>query len=135
MRLVIDTTKRCQYQVDIDLRMCYGMLSICIIRISIYSRGYESDDKSIPPTQPIPVEWLSWIKGTRQYPPTDDEIALNRTRQQSQLATDLETEKRAPSVDVEGPGAGDRIKHFPKSYSDFERADNADDSKKKSTPS
>jgi hypothetical protein len=77
-------------------------------------------------TTTLPVEWLAWIKGTRKYPPTDDEIALNRSRQQSQLAIDSETERRAPSVDVEGPGAGDRTKHYPKTYEDFDRSDDDD---------
>uniref|UniRef100_A0AC34QA57 NADH dehydrogenase [ubiquinone] 1 alpha subcomplex subunit 12 n=1 Tax=Panagrolaimus sp. JU765 TaxID=591449 RepID=A0AC34QA57_9BILA len=80
-------------------------------------RGYEPVVEGGKP----PLEWDAWLKGTRRFPPSDEEIALNRQRQQQQLAEDAQTEKRAPKIGSRGKGAADvdRPKSYPK-YDDLE---------------
>ncbi|CAP21875.1 Protein CBG00422 [Caenorhabditis briggsae] len=95
------------------------------------SRGFD------PPTSGAHIEpdleWQAWLRGTRRnvdvmywnlyfdrFPPSDTEIAINRMKQQAQLAQDSNTEKRAPHVQSEGKGAGDhQPQKFPK-YKDLE---------------
>ncbi|PAV86188.1 hypothetical protein WR25_05339 [Diploscapter pachys] len=86
------------------------------------SRGFEppsGQNKYWRPGQPLPqppIEWSSWVKGTRRIPPTDQEIALNRMKQQAQIAEDIKTAKQAPHVSSTGKGAGDT---GPKAYPSF----------------
>lgn len=42
-------------------------------------RGYEAATEDGP--KPA-IEWESWLKGTRRFPPSDEEIAINRLKQQ-----------------------------------------------------
>uniref|UniRef100_A0A915NX79 NADH dehydrogenase [ubiquinone] 1 alpha subcomplex subunit 12 n=3 Tax=Meloidogyne TaxID=189290 RepID=A0A915NX79_9BILA len=80
------------------------------------SRGYDPAPGAPDP----PVEWLSWTKMTRRFPPSEEEIRLNRARQQQQLEADAETEKRAPTVATKG-GAVEKDKGFPEyKEKDFE---------------
>ncbi|VDP16140.1 unnamed protein product [Heligmosomoides polygyrus] len=44
------------------------------------TRGYDPPPEA-PESQPS-VEWQSWLKGTRRFPPSEQEIALNRMKQQ-----------------------------------------------------
>ncbi|KIH44614.1 hypothetical protein ANCDUO_25360 [Ancylostoma duodenale] len=44
------------------------------------TRGYDPPPNN-PKSEPG-VEWQSWLKGTRRFPPSDDEIALNRMKEQ-----------------------------------------------------
>ncbi|GMT24526.1 hypothetical protein PFISCL1PPCAC_15823, partial [Pristionchus fissidentatus] len=64
------------------------------------------------------VEWQSWLKGTRRFPPSDQEIALNRARQQAQLTEDAAREKRAPVVTSTGKGASESTQ--PRSYPKYD---------------
>ncbi|CAI5448441.1 unnamed protein product [Caenorhabditis angaria] len=81
-------------------------------------RGFEPP-KNSPKIEPD-IEWQAWLRGTRRFPPSDQEIALNRQKQQAQLAQDSNTEKRAPIVNSEGMGSGDhKPQKFPK-YKDLE---------------
>jgi NADH dehydrogenase [ubiquinone] 1 alpha subcomplex assembly factor 2 len=81
-------------------------------------RGYEQVDSDAPKPN---IEWEAWLKGTRRFPPSEEEIQINRLRQQKQLAQDSETEKRAPKIGSTGKGAGDidRPKQYP-TYDDLE---------------
>uniref|UniRef100_A0A914CBJ8 NADH dehydrogenase [ubiquinone] 1 alpha subcomplex subunit 12 n=1 Tax=Acrobeloides nanus TaxID=290746 RepID=A0A914CBJ8_9BILA len=84
-------------------------------------RGY---DPSPDPNAPKPsVEWHSWTTGSRRFPPSEQEIQMNRLRAQSQLSEDAETEKRAPKIESTGKGAADvdRPHAFP-TYKDIEIA-------------
>ncbi|CAB3409367.1 unnamed protein product [Caenorhabditis bovis] len=89
------------------------------------ARGFEA-----PPSGPRiepGIEWQAWLRGTRRFPPSDDEIALNRMKQQAQIAQDAHTEKRAPLVSSQGIGAGDHHpQKFPK-YEDLEISPGAQD--------
>ncbi|KAK0409389.1 hypothetical protein QR680_004510 [Steinernema hermaphroditum] len=83
------------------------------------TRGYDppaSGERHAPS-----IEWESWLKGTRRFPPSDQEIFLNRQRQQAQAKQDTVTEKRAPRIDTTGKGFADidRPKQFPH-YADLE---------------
>ncbi|GMS96969.1 hypothetical protein PENTCL1PPCAC_19144, partial [Pristionchus entomophagus] len=87
------------------------------------SRGFEPPkdaQKTVDYSGPS-VEWQSWLKGTRRFPPGDQEIALNRARQQAQLTEDAAREKRAPIVTSTGKGASESTqpRHYPK-YEDLE---------------
>uniref|UniRef100_A0A7E4UY88 NADH:ubiquinone oxidoreductase complex assembly factor 2 n=1 Tax=Panagrellus redivivus TaxID=6233 RepID=A0A7E4UY88_PANRE len=92
-------------------------------------RGYDNETQGGP--KPA-LEWEAWLKGTRRFPPSDEEIKLNRLRQQKQLAEDNITEKRAPKIASRGRGAGDvdQPKNYPK-YSDMEVAPGAPNAKDK----
>uniref|UniRef100_A0AC34GSQ1 NADH dehydrogenase [ubiquinone] 1 alpha subcomplex subunit 12 n=1 Tax=Panagrolaimus sp. ES5 TaxID=591445 RepID=A0AC34GSQ1_9BILA len=81
-------------------------------------RGYDQTD---PNASKPAIEWESWLKGTRRFPPSDEEIQLNRLRQQKQLEQDSVTERRAPKIGSSGKGAGDidRPKQYP-TYDDME---------------
>ncbi|GMR49716.1 hypothetical protein PMAYCL1PPCAC_19911, partial [Pristionchus mayeri] len=84
------------------------------------SRGFEPPPgvkHSIDYTGPS-VEWTSWLKGTRRFPPDEQEIALNRARQQAQLAGDAAREKRAPVITSTGKGASESSQ--PRSYPKYE---------------
>ncbi|CAD5219166.1 unnamed protein product [Bursaphelenchus okinawaensis] len=89
--------------------------------------GFEQADSNSQPS----LEWESWLKGTRRFPPSDQELALNEARrehiEQKQHLQDAQTEKRAPHVASRGQGAGDldRKKHFP-AYDDIELAPGAE---------
>ncbi|EYC31493.1 hypothetical protein Y032_0004g2184 [Ancylostoma ceylanicum] len=47
------------------------------------TRGYDPPPNN--PTSQPGVEWQSWLKGTRRFPPSDDEIALNRMKEQDKM--------------------------------------------------
>ncbi|KHN81353.1 hypothetical protein Tcan_18155 [Toxocara canis] len=80
-------------------------------------RGYEP---ASPTSEPPVLEWQAWLKGTRRFPPSDEEIQINRLRQQAQRIEDSKIEKEAPRIESTGRGAGDTgPKPFPK-YDDFE---------------
>ncbi|KAK0398562.1 hypothetical protein QR680_002646 [Steinernema hermaphroditum] len=83
------------------------------------TRGYDppASGQQHAPT----IEWESWLKGTRRFPPSEEEIFLNRRRQQAQALQDTVTEKRAPHIGTTGKGFADidRPKQFPK-YDDLE---------------
>ncbi|CAI2351980.1 unnamed protein product [Caenorhabditis sp. 36 PRJEB53466] len=92
------------------------------------SRGFDPPKSGVSPTEPD-QEWQAWLRGTRRFPPSDREIAINRQRQQAQLAQDTATEKRAPHVQSEGKGAGDHHpQKFPK-YKDLETSPGAQETK------
>uniref|UniRef100_A0A914VR69 NADH dehydrogenase [ubiquinone] 1 alpha subcomplex assembly factor 2 n=1 Tax=Plectus sambesii TaxID=2011161 RepID=A0A914VR69_9BILA len=102
-------------------------------RAKAVSRGF--DAPSGAQERNVPVEWESWMKGTRQTPPTDEEIArsLARLAASQQLRIDSQTEKRAPTVSVEGPPTDTQQKAYPK-YDDYESIAGAkDDSSKPSS--
>ncbi|CAJ0587820.1 unnamed protein product, partial [Mesorhabditis spiculigera] len=83
-------------------------------------RGF--DPPSENPTAAPGVEWLSWVKGTRRFPPNEQELLLNKAKQQAQLAGNTATEKMAPQVESKGPpagGTGDGPKAYPQ-YKDLE---------------
>lgn len=92
------------------------LLKVLYINV-LYFRGFEPNAGAPKPA----LEWEAWLKGTRRFPPSDEEIALNRQRQQTQLAEDAVTEKRAPKIGSTGKGAADidRPKSYPK-YDDLE---------------
>ncbi|KJH44480.1 hypothetical protein DICVIV_09488 [Dictyocaulus viviparus] len=70
----------------------------------------------------VSVEWQAWLKGTRRFPPSDEEIALNKMKQQAQLAQNAETERRAPHVATIGSNQPrNKPEAFP-SHEDFESA-------------
>ncbi|CAD5226594.1 unnamed protein product [Bursaphelenchus xylophilus] len=91
------------------------------------NRGFEQGNPNNPPS----FEWQSWLKGTRRFPPSDEEVALNQARreqiQQGEHSQDAETEKRAPHVASRGQGAADldRKHNFP-TYDDIELAPGAE---------
>ncbi|KIH45006.1 hypothetical protein ANCDUO_24959, partial [Ancylostoma duodenale] len=58
------------------------------------TRGYDPPPNN-PKSEPG-VEWQSWLKGTRRFPPSDDEIALNRMKEQN-LQRNL-TERKTSST-------------------------------------
>ncbi|KAK6017345.1 hypothetical protein OSTOST_17136 [Ostertagia ostertagi] len=64
------------------------------------TRGYDPSPNA--PTSEPSVEWQSWLRGTRRFPPSEDELALNRVRQQAQLTQNSSTEQRAPHVATTG---------------------------------
>ncbi|CAI4221882.1 unnamed protein product [Auanema sp. JU1783] len=83
------------------------------------ARGYEHvDGKSN--TEPS-IEWQSWLRGTRKFPPSEQELFINAAKQQAQLMDNSLTEKNAPSVHSEGKNSGDSPSAFPK-YKDLEIA-------------
>ncbi|EPB80775.1 hypothetical protein ANCCEY_00181 [Ancylostoma ceylanicum] len=87
------------------------------------TRGYDPPPNN--PTSQPGVEWQSWLKGTRRFPPSDDEIALNRMKEQAQLAQNETTEKRAPHVATTGSNPSqDKPAAFPR-YDDMESAPGA----------
>ncbi|KAK5979202.1 NADH:ubiquinone oxidoreductase domain containing protein [Trichostrongylus colubriformis] len=87
------------------------------------TRGFDPPPNA-PPSQPS-VEWQSWLKGTRRFPPSDEEIALNRTRQQAQLVQNTSTEQRAPHVATTGSNyPRDKPQQFPQ-HDDLESAPGA----------
>ncbi|KAL6739997.1 hypothetical protein Aduo_013390 [Ancylostoma duodenale] len=87
------------------------------------TRGYDPPPNN-PKSEPG-VEWQSWLKGTRRFPPSDDEIALNRMKEQAQLAQNETTEKRAPHVATTGSNPShDKPAVFPR-YDDMESAPGA----------
>ncbi|KHJ86664.1 hypothetical protein OESDEN_13578 [Oesophagostomum dentatum] len=65
------------------------------------TRGFDPPPNK-PDSQPG-IEWQSWLKGVRRFPPSDQELALNRMREQAQLAQNEATEKRAPHVATKDP--------------------------------
>ncbi|CAD6198089.1 unnamed protein product [Caenorhabditis auriculariae] len=65
------------------------------------------------------IEWEAWLKGTRRFPPSKEEIFLNRSKQQAQLEQDARTEKRAPHVAADAPKPEDGPQRYPK-YKDME---------------
>ncbi|CEF61232.1 NADH dehydrogenase [ubiquinone] 1 alpha subcomplex subunit 12 family-containing protein [Strongyloides ratti] len=81
------------------------------------TRGYEApmNGKVTEPTK----EWVSWLKGTRRFPPSENELALNRIRQQAQLERNNILEKSMPNVDSTGETKSQKNSTFPK-YDDFE---------------
>ncbi|CAJ0952822.1 unnamed protein product, partial [Mesorhabditis belari] len=86
------------------------------------SRGFEPpfDNLNSKPG----VEWLSWIKGTRRFPPNEQELLSNESRQQAQLEQNDAMEKFSPKVGSTGPPAGGPTagpKIYPQ-YDDFEKA-------------
>uniref|UniRef100_A0A1I7ZC09 NADH dehydrogenase [ubiquinone] 1 alpha subcomplex subunit 12 n=1 Tax=Steinernema glaseri TaxID=37863 RepID=A0A1I7ZC09_9BILA len=83
------------------------------------TRGY--DPPASGHQQHPSIEWESWLKGTRRFPPSEQEIQLNRQRQQAQVLQDTVTEKRAPRIDSTGKGFADidRPKQYPQ-YDDYE---------------
>ncbi|WKY04639.1 hypothetical protein Q1695_005559 [Nippostrongylus brasiliensis] len=84
------------------------------------TRGYEPPPGA-PQSEPS-LEWQSWLRGTRRFPPSDEEIALNRAKQQAQLSQNLSTEMRAPHVATTGSNQPrDKPQAFPQ-YEDFESA-------------
>ncbi|VDN23744.1 unnamed protein product, partial [Cylicostephanus goldi] len=84
------------------------------------TRGFDPPP-SRPDSQPG-VEWQSWLKGTRRFPPSDQELALNQMRGKAQLAQNTVTEKRAPRIDTKDPPPDkDKPAPFPK-YDDMESA-------------
>ncbi|KIH58077.1 hypothetical protein ANCDUO_11723, partial [Ancylostoma duodenale] len=87
------------------------------------TRGYDPPPNN-PKSEPG-VEWQSWLKGTRRFPPSDDEISLNRMKEQAQLAQNETTEKRAPHVATTGSNPSqDKPAAFPR-YDDMESAPGA----------
>ncbi|KHJ80075.1 hypothetical protein OESDEN_20257, partial [Oesophagostomum dentatum] len=44
------------------------------------TRGFDPPPNK-PDSQPG-IEWQSWLKGVRRFPPSDQELALNRMREQ-----------------------------------------------------
>uniref|UniRef100_A0A1I7X770 NADH dehydrogenase [ubiquinone] 1 alpha subcomplex subunit 12 n=1 Tax=Heterorhabditis bacteriophora TaxID=37862 RepID=A0A1I7X770_HETBA len=59
-------------------------------------RGFDPP-LATPNSQPD-LEWQSWLRGTRRFPPSDSEIAQNRLKQQAQVPEDLGIAHRAPHV-------------------------------------
>uniref|UniRef100_A0AC35TTQ7 NADH dehydrogenase [ubiquinone] 1 alpha subcomplex assembly factor 2 n=1 Tax=Rhabditophanes sp. KR3021 TaxID=114890 RepID=A0AC35TTQ7_9BILA len=65
------------------------------------ARGYEPAESG-PKNEPT-LEWVSWLKGTRRFPPSDQELIINKQRQQLQLQRDAQIEKNSPSVNTTDP--------------------------------
>ncbi|KAI6175900.1 hypothetical protein M3Y97_00740800 [Aphelenchoides bicaudatus] len=83
-------------------------------------RGYNhGEDPNILPS----VEWQSWLKGSRRFPPSDQEIEINRAKEQAKLAQDAQTESRAPHISSQGKGAADvdRPRQFPSYGNEYEK--------------
>uniref|UniRef100_A0A0K0DRQ5 NADH dehydrogenase [ubiquinone] 1 alpha subcomplex subunit n=1 Tax=Angiostrongylus cantonensis TaxID=6313 RepID=A0A0K0DRQ5_ANGCA len=91
------------------------------------SSGYDPPTGASNPQTPT-VEWQSWLKGTRRFPPSEEEIALNRMRQQAQLAQNLTTEQRAPHVAATGTS---QKQDKPAAFPHFEDLESAPGAKKK----
>ncbi|VDM56116.1 unnamed protein product [Angiostrongylus costaricensis] len=90
------------------------------------TRGYDPPIGASNPQAPT-VEWQSWLKGTRRFPPSEEEIALNRTRQQAQLAQNLTTEQRAPHVAATDTS---RKQDIPAAFPHYEDLESAPGAKK-----
>ncbi|KAE9421791.1 hypothetical protein Angca_000730, partial [Angiostrongylus cantonensis] len=88
--------------------------------------GYDPPTGASNPQTPT-VEWQSWLKGTRRFPPSEEEIALNRMRQQAQLAQNLTTEQRAPHVAATGTS---QKQDKPAAFPHFEDLESAPGAKK-----
>ncbi|KAK6748312.1 hypothetical protein RB195_001124 [Necator americanus] len=86
------------------------------------ARGYDPPPNN-PTSQPS-VEWQSWLKGARRFPPSEEEIKLNRVKEQAQLAENEATERRAPHVATKEVPTQDRPASFPQ-YEDMESAPGA----------
>ncbi|XGW31813.1 hypothetical protein V3C99_010189, partial [Haemonchus contortus] len=87
------------------------------------TRGYDPPPNA-PMSQPS-LEWQSWLKGTRRFPPSEEELQLNRMRQQAQLEQNASTEQRAPQVAISGDKEPkDKPQQFPR-HDDLESAPGA----------
>uniref|UniRef100_A0A0N4ZY79 NADH dehydrogenase [ubiquinone] 1 alpha subcomplex assembly factor 2 n=1 Tax=Parastrongyloides trichosuri TaxID=131310 RepID=A0A0N4ZY79_PARTI len=82
------------------------------------SRGFETPEKG-PIVEPS-VEWASWLKGTRRFPPSEKELMLNRIKEQAQSQRNNELEKHMPQVGTnDGNIKKNNDKNFPV-YNDME---------------
>uniref|UniRef100_A0A0K0FLU6 NADH:ubiquinone oxidoreductase complex assembly factor 2 n=1 Tax=Strongyloides venezuelensis TaxID=75913 RepID=A0A0K0FLU6_STRVS len=92
------------------------------------SRGYESPEGG-PHVEPS-KEWTSWLKGTRRFPPSEKELAMNEIRQQAQFERNNMLEKSAPQVESTDNKNSKQKSSFP-IYNDYEVAPGYNPNEKK----
>uniref|UniRef100_A0A0N5CDK9 NADH dehydrogenase [ubiquinone] 1 alpha subcomplex subunit 12 n=1 Tax=Strongyloides papillosus TaxID=174720 RepID=A0A0N5CDK9_STREA len=83
------------------------------------SRGYEPPESGsrVEPSN----EWAAWLKGTRRFPPSEKELAINEIRQQAQFERNNMLEKSAPQVDSTDKENLEQKSSFP-TYKNYEVA-------------